>query len=54
MAKIQNSILVIVSILFGIIIVEILYNVFFRDYVIGDKIDKNSFYEKYSICITYY
>ncbi len=48
MVKLKNLIIILISVMIGIVIVEIIYNSFFRDNVIGDRLDRKSFYQKYS------
>lgn len=48
MTKIKNLTLILVSIILGIIIVEITYNYLFRDNFVGSQLDRVSFYKNYS------
>lgn len=48
MSKIKNSIIVLISIIITILIVELVYSFFFRVSVVDQKLDRVSFYEKYS------
>ena len=48
MINLKKLIIILISVMIGIIIVEIFYNLFFRDNVIGDRLDRKSFYQKYS------
>ena len=48
MIKIKNLMIVFISIIIGIIIVELTYNFLFRDNVVGAHLDKVSFYKNYS------
>lgn len=48
MVKIKNLSLIFVSIIVGIFIVELTYNFLLRDNVIGDQLDRHSFYKNYS------
>ena len=49
MTKIKHLILILSSIIIGIILIEIIYNIFLRENVIGGSLDKVTFYKNYSV-----
>ena len=48
MSKVKNFLLIFISSIVMIVIIDLIYNFFFRENFSGEKIDQVSFYKKYS------